>query len=259
MRKFASYALSLILATLVIFSPNFTPDIFATATMPATFCFDKDSSLDYWHPIEIAGKTPLSYEISDYSFSGSGALLISKDTPEYICDDNNSAGIYITADDFGLEDFGGCYVQMRILIDFGLSNHCDDISIFSDGENYISQKFSTITEKHWSIISLKIPEDTKNNNIGISIPNLGDYTGNIISIDDLTIFNSDEKNIANVGDASSDIIKSSSNYSLSMIYTNLFILAISLVLITTLIFLITQKYNEKHRRLQVDENKTNQT
>ena len=144
----------------IIFCVIFAPSVSATDNEKCSLYFDNESSFS-----KI--KTSSNYiekEMSHVAKTGSSLLLKANYSKESV---SGNTMVYFTSSDFGLEDFAGCTISADINYPNDLSEQITSISFFCDGSNFIEQKLKV--GESFENYQLKIPDDNKNNLIGIFI------------------------------------------------------------------------------------------
>ena len=223
-RIFASF----IAAATVITTVSVTA--FAVADGEATYCFDNSNRISDWQTYGSVSETKFTItQTTDKAQNGNGCIVISENISDEVSD--KFGGAYITADSVGLQNFGGCVVSMSVLACEGAENVCDNFSIFSDGMLWVNAA-AEINSKEWTEITLYIPENADNNQIGFTIPTFSKYMGNIIYIDDVMIATADGNKISNVGDFQPKIVSEADTVSTGV---NIALIILLVVLVLAII------------------------
>ena len=188
---------SFIAAAAVITTVSMTT--FAVSDGEATYCFDNSNGIANWQTFGSVSETKFKItQTSEQAQNGNGCILISENVSSDIS--NKSGGAYITAESLGLKNFGGCTISMSVLACEGAETVCDEFSLFSEGMLWVNASASDISSKAWKEITLSIPENADNYQVGFTIPTYKQYMGNIVYIDDFVITRADGTKISNVGD-----------------------------------------------------------
>lgn len=165
----------------------------------ATYCFDTADKLADWQVYGSAAETDFSFkQITANSKNGEGCIVVSENVKGEISE--NYGGAFVSAETFGLSDFGGCTISMSVLLNDAAVNNIENFSLYSDGMIWLEAPIIDINSNNWTEVALVIPEGTENPRAGFTIPTFGTYSGEIVYIDDFAITTSDGTVIANVGD-----------------------------------------------------------
>ena len=154
----------------------------------ATYCFDTADKLADWQTYGSAAETGFAFkQTAANSKNGDGCIVVSE----------NVTG---DAETLGLRNFGSYTISMSVMLCDGAANNIENLSLYSDGMIWLETPVIGINSKEWTEVSLFIPENTENPRVGFTIPTFGEYSGDIVYIDDFAVTASDGTVIANVGD-----------------------------------------------------------
>lgn len=194
---------------------------------PATFTFDTDGAFSYIHTFGNAADTNLTYTLSDTGAIYGRCLKLSEDFSSEIS--NQYGGIYFDASDFGLDSFAGYTLKLNIKTTSATAKQIDNLLLFSDGEQWIAQNVSATNVNKWTTVSVSAPTDKRNTKLGVSIPIMSPFSGDVVFIDDVTITDNYGKMIANVGDIDTSLAEAPNTF-VSVLTTILFIVLILVVI-----------------------------
>lgn len=190
--------LSAVLASAIVAGAS-AISAFAVNDGEAAYCFDKDTKMAGWTAYGSVEQTGLEITHTEFvSKNGNGSILLSQNFGETPSDE--FGGYYVESSSFDLEDFGGCTVEMSLLLAENGEGHYDNLSLFSDGIIWMSQSASGLSTKEWTTVTLVLPEDAENTRIGFTIPTLSPTMCDIVYIDDFSITKADGTLVANTGD-----------------------------------------------------------
>ncbi len=167
----------------------------------ATYCFDSDSSLSQWEAYGSISETGLTYDITTSSREyGDGSLRVAENVVSEIDENIRYGGVYVSASSLGREDFGGCTVQMSFMFEGEAAEAAEAFTLFSDGMVWVTSEVSAENNGRWSKISLTVPENAKNDKVGFTIPVFTPYSGTVVYVDNVMIYDENGNLIPNVGD-----------------------------------------------------------
>lgn len=172
---------------------------FALEDGQATYCFDTADKLADWQTYGSAAETGFSFkQITANSKNGEGCIAVSENVTGEISD--AYGGAFISAETLGLPNFSGCTVSMSVLLNAAAVNNIENFSLYSDGVIWLETPIIELDASNWTEVTLTIPENAENSNIGFTIPTFSLFSGEIVYIDDFAVTNADGTLIANVGD-----------------------------------------------------------
>lgn len=201
-RKLASFIMSAVIMGSVtgnVYCAETADETEATEDVTrATVCFDNTEVTNtYIHTFGDTALSGLTYSgISGKDAYEDGSLQISESFTDAPSEEVN-AGIYFSATDFGMESFAGCTVTLKILAE---SSGADAIEVYSDGDIYLSDNVNITANPAWIDVTLSIPEDIENTNLGVLITASEMISDNICRIDNLNIYDANGTLIENIGD-----------------------------------------------------------
>lgn len=173
---------------------------FAEGYTNATFCFDNESGISMWETYGSVAETGLELKVDTVvRETGNAALCIYEDVKAEIDPASQHGGIYISADKLGLENFSGCTIQASVYFEPEAVGKTNAFSLYSDGVLWITSELSA-ENSGWNKVSLTVPGNAANTNIGFVIPNYSIYTGNVCYVDNVIIYDANGTAIANMGD-----------------------------------------------------------
>ncbi len=165
----------------------------------AAYCFDNGTALLEWQTFGSVEETGFKMISTDAaSKNGNGSLLISEAITDEVSE--QYGGAYIEASTLGLENFKGCTVEMSVMLAKDSEAFCDKLSLFSDGIVWLTASPESLSSEEWTTVTLDIPEDAANSQVGFTIPTYNIYSGDIVYIDDFSITNAAGTVVANRGD-----------------------------------------------------------
>ena len=170
-----------------------------------TFSFDTKDSLSYLHKFGNAEDTNLSIDVTESGSIEGRALKFSEDFKGSIS--NQYGGVYIDASDLGLDTFAGFTFEVNIKATKAASKAASQIVIFGDGQQWISSNVDITTPDKWVKGSVSVPANVSDTKFGISIPITQEFSGDVILVDNVKIYDNYGKQIANVGDIDTTLAK----------------------------------------------------
>lgn len=193
----------------------------------ATFCFDTDAGLSKWEVFGSAVNANMTMSISsDKKVSGS-ALAIKENFDESLS--SKFGGIRLYSDKFGLSNFEGCRFELDIAVEPGVSEHTNDIKLFSDGKSWVEQPVD-VDLTGWTHYVMTVPVGQANNSFGISIPIADSFNGTVAYVDNLKIYDPSGEMMFNVGDFSPEQVQADAKGPSTFGYVMMIILFIVLIL-----------------------------
>lgn len=197
----------------------------------ATYCFDTASKLADWQTYGSTAETGFTFkQITANSKNGDGCIVVSENVKGEISE--TYGGAYVSAETFGLSNFGGCTVSMSVLLNDAAADYIENFSLYSDGMIWLETPVININSKEWTEITLTIPDNAENPRVGFTIPTFGTYSGEIVYIDDFAITESDGTVIANVGDYKAKTVSENNTVSTG---TNIVLTIVLVVLILAIV------------------------
>lgn len=168
----------------------------------ATYCFDTADRLSDWQTYGSTAETGFAFkQTTSNSKNGAGCIAVSENVSGDISE--TYGGAYISAEDFGLTNFGGCTISMSVMLkNDEAAAYIENFSLYSDGMIWVEAPVVDISSKEWNEITLAVPDNVENTKAGFTIPTFNTCSGEILYIDDFTVTASDGTVIANVGDYS---------------------------------------------------------
>lgn len=165
----------------------------------ATYCFDTADKLSDWHTYGSTAETGFAFkQTTAISKNGEGCIVVSENVNGEVSE--TYGGAYISADAFGLQNFGGCTVSMSVMLKDGAAAYIENFGLYSDGMIWLETPVVSINSKEWTEVTLTVPDDAENPRVGFTIPTFNTCSGEIVYIDDFAVTTSDGTVIANVGD-----------------------------------------------------------
>lgn len=197
----------------------------------ATYCFDTADRLSDWQTYGSAAETGFSFkQITANSKNGEGCIVVSENVAGEVAE--TYGGAYISASALGLQNFGGCTVSMSVLLNEEAAEHIDNFSLYSDGMIWLETPVIDINSQTWTEVALTVPENAENTQAGFTIPTFGEYSGEIVYIDDFAVTASDGTVIANVGDYKAKTVSETETVSTG---TNIVLTIVLVVLILAIV------------------------
>lgn len=216
-----------------------------TAAAPkdaATLTFDTDVCMSYIHSFGSASDTNLEYALEDAGAVSGRCLRLSESFTQDI--NNQYGGIYFQSSDFGVESFAGYTMTVKAKVTPAAAKMTQNLVLFSDGVNWVSQNFSTDSSGSWVTASVSVPAESENDKLGISIPITSAFTGDVVFLDDISITDNYGKAIANIGDVDTSLAEAPNTVT-SVLTTILFI--VLLLAVIGGIVLIVMKMIRRYR------------
>ncbi|MBQ8978759.1 MAG: hypothetical protein IJ080_03235 [Oscillospiraceae bacterium] len=176
-----------------------------------TFAFDTNDSMSYFHKFGNASDTNLTLELTDAGAYEGRSLKFSESFTGSIS--NQYGGIYFDSADFGLSNFAGYTLEVKIKASKAASKATPNITLFGDGQQWVAQNVAITESDRWLTGSVSIPAGVADSKLGISIPITEAFEGEVISIDNLVIKDNYGKQIENVGDIDTSIAQKSGTFS----------------------------------------------
>lgn len=200
-RKLASVILSAVIMVTALGNVCYADDEEAEdteSTARATVCFDNTEVTNtYIHTFGDTALSGLTYSgISGKDAYQDGSLLISENFTDAPSEDVNT-GIYFSASDFGMESFAGCTATLEV---YAESSGADALEIYSDGDIYLSENVNITANPVWLDVTVSVPEDIDNTNLGVLITSSNMISGSICRIDNLNIYDANGTLVENIGD-----------------------------------------------------------
>ena len=163
----------------------------------ATLCFDSEKSLEFVGAFGAADEAGLKYKIDTENAAKNGSLAISENFAGTLQTNSGNAGIYFNCSDFGLDTLAGCKIKLKI---YANEVGADTLSVYSDGDIFVSQDITMTANPYWADVTLNVSEDINNTMFGILIQSTNGFDGVVCNIDELSIYNKNNALIENVGD-----------------------------------------------------------
>lgn len=216
-------------AAAILTSASFTA--LALEDGEATYCFDTADKLTDWQTYGSTAETGFAFkQTTANSKNGDGCIVVSENVTGEISE--TYGGAFINAEALGLQNFGSYTISMSVMLCDGAANNIESLSLYSDGMIWLETPVVGINSKEWTEVSLFIPENTENPRVGFTIPTFGEYSGDIVYIDDFAVTASDGTVIANVGDYKEKAISTTETVSNG---TNIVLTIVLVVLILAIV------------------------
>ena len=197
----------------------------------ATYCFDTADKLANWQTYGSTSETGFAFkQITSNSKNGEGCIAVSENVTGEVSE--TYGGAYVSAETFGLSDFGGCTISMSVLLKDGADAYIENFSLYSDGMIWLETPVIGINSKDWTEFTLTVPDNAENPRVGFTIPTFNTCSGEIVYIDDFAITTSDGTVIANVGDYKAKTVSSAETVSTG---TNIVLTIVLVVLILAIV------------------------
>lgn len=100
-------------------------------------------------------------------------------------------GIWISADKLGLESFEGCRITMSIRTTAEYADVSTFMQLISTEPEWDQTNITTSLKDVWRKVTIEIPEGHKNKYVGLKIPVTVPYTGTIMYIDNVYVYDAD--------------------------------------------------------------------
>lgn len=208
----------------------------------ATISFDTEKSLDYIHTFGNASDSGLALEITEDDALGGKCLKLTESFKGTLS--NRYGGFYLEASDFGIDNFSGYTMTVYINASSKASKAVGQLEVFSDGAGWQSVNFLTSSPGEYRTASITVPANVANTKLGISIPIIDEFEGEVALIDDITITDNYGKTIANIGDIDNSLYQGPSGF-VTVITTILFILVALATVAGVVLFIV--KHVRKYR------------
>lgn len=197
----------------------------------ATYCFDTADKLADWQTYGSTTETGFAFkQITSNSKNGEGCIAVSENVTGEVSE--TYGGAYVSAEAFGLSNFGGCTISMSVLLKDGAAAYIENFSLYSDGMIWLETPVVNIDSKEWTEVTLTVPDNAENPRVGFTIPTFNTCSGEIVYIDDFAITASDGTVIANVGDYKAKTVSSTETVSTG---TNIVLTIVLVVLILAIV------------------------
>jgi len=193
----------------------------------ATFSFDTDAGFSKWEVFGSAVNTGLTMKTSDARSIKGRSLAVSEKFTESL--NSKFGGIEITAGAFDLDSFEGCKITMSVYVEPDVSEHANELKLFSDGKVWI-EKSIDVSSQQWAEYTLSVPMGTSNDTFGISIPIADGYDGVVCFVDEVKVYDPSGTMIENVGDFSLEEVVQAQKGTSSFAFVMMIIAFIVLIL-----------------------------
>lgn len=197
----------------------------------ATYCFDTAEKLSDWQTYGSTAETGFAFKQTiANSKNGEGCIVVSENADGDVSE--KYGGAYISAEAFGLKNFGGCTISMSVMLKDGAAAYIENFSLYSDGMIWLETPVANINSKEWTEFTLAVPDNAENPKVGFTIPTFNKCSGEIVYIDDFAVTTSDGNVISNVGDYKAKSVSSTETVSKG---TNIVLTIVLVVLILAIV------------------------
>lgn len=211
-----------------------TPEKEGEDSLPqSTLCFDTEKVLEYVHTFGAAEQAGLEYKIDTENAAKNGSLAISENFAGELTENSGNAGIYFNCGDFGLDTLAGCTIKLKVYAD---QSDANTLSVYTDGDIFISQNIAITANPHWADLTLEVSEDINNTMFGVLIQSSTGVSGTVCNIDELSIYNKNDALIENIGDY--QVIEKGKSKGNSPLMIVIFVVLIVAVLLVCAYFII---------------------
>lgn len=206
-----------------------------TDDIETTITFDTEKAMEYIHVFGNADETKLDLTLTDENAFSGKALKMEESFDTELT--TRYGGFYLDAADFGLESFAGYSITMSVFVTEAAAKKTNKLEMFSDGEEWRSKSVGTDDAGNWRVVTINVPANVNNNKVGLSIPIIEPFEGEVGMCDDIIIKDQYGKTLVNIGDIDNSLYEAP-NGVVSVLTTILFILLIIAVILGVGYFLM---------------------